>query len=500
MRSVVGGVSPAGCGGRASEGAIPGIGGADSGWARVGHVVSDPLPRLRGNWDHLETTDRPATGPPMESRTPHSTTLRARNPWQWLLRASVDSAAAGNFPSAWRGLQDDSPPRFLAQFGHKARWGWVVVRISEKGLHWSWQWSEPKWRQVVKAEVAPPPAPAAAPEAGPTPVELPGELRRIKHTLTAPGTIRTARFHASQGPRETFTAVERYAQRFLRLRLTRHSRDKCGRMLAPIGIVSSLPIGWQLVDVLLHLDTGELQLSYGYALPEGLLILRVRPDGSLMLVEWRDPTLIPSNILDTPETRKALVKATRVLGNHYGLPPAAEPSVDSTNSVDVHAKITENTEDLISGLGPRVEDELKLYEQFPDLPRVHWDGSWTHESRVIDEAAGLRLIANRLGASIAAVSAWKRRYRAHLQQRRQARECELRAFEQQQSLEQQQQQSVRDATFEPASKRSPPNASRPPTGGHTRSRSQAKELPDQPKLPVDKDTEFNRKTQGDNWY
>jgi hypothetical protein len=444
--------------------------------------------------------ERRATGHAMESRAPHSTTLQAKNPWQWLLRASVGSAAAGDFPSAWRGIQDDAPPRHLAQFGHKARLGWVVVNISEKGLHWSWQWSEPKWRPAVSAVVTPPPTPIPAIEATKAPAELPSKPPRIKHTLTAPGTTRTARFHVSQGPREAFAAVERYAQRFLRLRLTRHSRDKCSRMLAPIGVVTSLPIGWQLVDLLLHLDTGELQLSYGYALPEGQLVLRVRPDGSLMLVEWRDPAVIPSNILDTPDARCALLKSTRVLGNHYGLPSVAEPLVESPNALDVGAKRTKEAENLDIGLGPRVEDDLKLYEQFPELPRVHWDGSWTHESRVIDEATGVRIIADKLNTSTEAVAAWSQRYKMQLQLKRHARECELRTSEQRRESERQQQQGDRESNFVPASKRVRPETTRPPTGGHTRSRSIAKDLPDQPKLPVDKDTEFNRKTQGDNWY
>jgi hypothetical protein len=181
----------------------------------------------------------------------------------------------------------------------------------------------------------------------------------------------------------------------------------CARAHAPLDIVTSFPANWQLTELHFDLDNHEVQASYGYQLPEGLLILRLHLDGTLIRVGWRPPTVDLSNLLDTTETRNDLLCATSKL----------YLSDQSTGNATQPCNVVVQPQDQDLGLGPRVRDELKLYEQHPDLPQLLRNGSWSYRANPIAEEFAIRMISQRLGVKRQRVEAWRKRYLAHLQGR-----------------------------------------------------------------------------------
>ena len=253
---------------------------------------------------------------------------------RWL-RSLVGAAAAQCFPSAWRRMVPERGSGHVVQYGHAAFFGWVTLGVpaSSRALHWRWRWFEPRWEttqampdlQEVRRDEAhatatygtrpalvhlgsPPSAAAGTPPAAAVP-----------HSVLPPPTADMARFHASTGPEWVFRVLERYVQTKVRLRRTAATRELWSKQGAPGGAVESFPLGWHIVDVLLPANGEDLLLSYGRPMPQGLLTLRVRIDGRLLAVEWRNLDMVPENLLDTPETRRQLEAFVHRLASEHGL-------------------------------------------------------------------------------------------------------------------------------------------------------------------------------------
>jgi hypothetical protein len=374
----------------------------------------------------------------------------------------------------------------------------VTIEAAETTKNWkgSWLWREPAWAsvEVMQPKAA---APATSPELeiaeqqAVATAALPPQpaTATIVHTLIPPGSASSSRFHRSRGPEQAFRYLERFVDRFVRIRSTTHSNQILQRKDAAGSHMRSFPVGWHLEEVHFKMGSGDIVLNYALPLPQGLLVIRLRIDGTLKLVEWRSPHTIPSNLIDTVDSRAQFERAAMVLARNHGI-GEIQPARSKPPKVEDH--------EPTPAVAQLPDDAMQLYEKHPNLPRLHWDGSWTHDSRPIAPEEGLRAIAEKLGVSIATAQVWRQQYLELIRQKKSEREDQIKAESAIARKLASDEANRRAEKFNPASQRGQ-NAEG--AGKSAKSKRQQAQAPaPAPNIKVDKDLDYNRRTQGDNWY